>query len=100
MSAFLDQIPARVASVLQRSPLNFDLRKMHEHLDQYLREARTQVRREVPFRLPAALLPSEDLTYRARTEGLPNAEHLDDYFHEPKVSSGKAVACPKPSSSC
>lgn len=94
LSALLEEMPPRLAFVLQRSPLNLDLGKMSEYLDQYLREARTQVKREVAFRLPTGLLPSEDLTYRACTEGLPKAmiqeqqkkgegdektQHLDPY---------------------
>jgi ATP-dependent Clp protease ATP-binding subunit ClpA len=92
MAAFLERVPDRIAATLKRSPLSLDLNKMREHLEQFLRENRTQVRREVPFRLPSTLLPSEDLTYRARTEGLPLALHLDDYFHEPKADAGKSTS--------
>jgi ATP-dependent Clp protease ATP-binding subunit ClpA len=80
LAALLEDMPARLADALQRSPINMDRAKMCEHLDQYLRETRSQVKREIAFRLPPGLLPSEDLTYRARTEGLAEALHLDDYF--------------------
>ena len=75
LSVLLDEqhMPPRLASVLQSSPLNLDLERMRRHLDEYLREARKHTRREIPFRLPVSLLPSEDLTYLARTEGLPEA---------------------------
>lgn len=79
MAALIDEMPARLGSLLGRAPLNFDLGKMREHLDRYLRESRTQSQREVAFRLPALMLPSEDLTYRARTEGIVPALHLDQY---------------------
>src|SRR5262249_25159225 len=72
-SALIDEMPTRLTSVLQRSPLNLDLKKMRIHLDQPLRESQGQTKQEVPHRLPVGLLPSEDLTYRARTEGLPKA---------------------------
>lgn len=74
LSALLEGMPPRLASVLQSSPLKLDLRKMRTHLEQYLIDSLTQVRKEFPFRIPAGLLPSEDLTYRAGTdEGLPKA---------------------------
>lgn len=78
--ALVDDMPPRLASVLQRSPLELNLVKMREHLGQYLRDSRTQVKREVAFRLPTGLLLSEDLTYLARTKELPEALHFDTYF--------------------
>jgi ATP-dependent Clp protease ATP-binding subunit ClpA len=80
LSVLVDRMPQRLASVLKQGPLDLDLVKMREHLDQYLREVRTQVKQEVAFKLPVGLLPSEDLTYRARTEDLKPALHLDPYF--------------------
>ena len=79
MAALIQDMPSRLALLLERSPLNFDLGKMREHLERYLRESRCQIQREVAFRLPAPVLPSEDLTYRARTEGIAAALHLDHY---------------------
>jgi ATP-dependent Clp protease ATP-binding subunit ClpA len=72
--ALLGEIPPRLAFILQHSPLNLNLNKLREHLDQHLRETRTLIRREVAFRLPALLLPSEDLTYRARVDSLLSVE--------------------------
>jgi ATP-dependent Clp protease ATP-binding subunit ClpA len=80
LAALLDAMPQRLASVLKRSPLNLDLEKMRLHLDQQLRDVKTQPRKEIAFRLPAGLLPSEDLTYRARTGTLSRALHFDPYF--------------------
>lgn len=80
LSALLDDMPMRLADVLQRSPINIDLAKMREHMDQYLRESCAHAKREIAFRLPPGLLPSEDLTYRARTEGFPEALHMEAYF--------------------
>lgn len=76
----LENMPSRLVFSLQSSPLSLDLKKMHEHVEQYLRDSRKQTRREVAFRLPAGILPSEDLTYKARTEDSPKAVHVDGYF--------------------
>jgi len=78
--ALLDEVPPRLASILEQSPLYLNLKRMREHLQQHLREMRSQVKREVAFRLPPGFLPSEDLTYRVRTEGMTPALHLDSYF--------------------
>jgi ATP-dependent Clp protease ATP-binding subunit ClpA len=78
--ALLDNMPARLASVLVANPLSFDLRKMHQQIEQRLLEERTQPRREVAFRLPPGTLHSDDLTYRARTGDMMPALHLDSYF--------------------
>lgn len=80
LAALLADPPPRLASVLERPPLDLDLKRMKGNLDQHLRETRSGGRRETPFRLPTALLPSDDLTYHARTDGLPPARHLDRYF--------------------
>lgn len=78
--ALLESMPSRLGVALQGSPLSIDLEKMHEHLEQYLHEVRTKVKREVAFRLPPGLLLSEDITYCARTEHLSEAVELDGYF--------------------
>jgi ATP-dependent Clp protease ATP-binding subunit ClpA len=80
LAALLDDMPPRLAGVLRRPPLDLDLEKLRTHLQQALREARTRARREVPFRLAAGLLPSEDLTFRARTDTIGPAIGLDPYF--------------------
>jgi ATP-dependent Clp protease ATP-binding subunit ClpA len=80
MAALISEMPARLGSLLGRAPLNFNLGKLNEHLEGYLRESRTQSPREVAFKLPVSILPSEDLTYRARAEGIMPALHLDQYI--------------------
>lgn len=77
MLPLLNDVPPRLASVLQGYPLNMDLAKMGEHLEQYLREFGRDIEREVPFRLPPSLPPSKDLTYRARTNELSVLYHRD-----------------------
>jgi ATP-dependent Clp protease ATP-binding subunit ClpA len=83
--ALLENMPPRLASALQGSPVKLDLKKMRAHLDQYLIESQTLAKREVPFRIPTGLLPSEDLTYRAMAKLLPKAvidqhqKHTDHY---------------------
>lgn len=80
LGALLDTMPPRLSHVLQAAPLNLDLPRLREHLNQALRDARTSPPREVAFRLPSGLPPTEDLTWLARTEELPAALHLDHYF--------------------
>lgn len=80
--ALLEEMPPRLASILEQNPLHLNLTKMREHLGQEMRETQSQVRRELAFRLPAGFLPSEDLTYRARTEGYPPALHVDNYLED------------------
>jgi len=76
----LEKIPSRLAQILQRNPLALNLEKLQNHLEQHLREERTEVKKEIAFRLPEGLLPSEDLTWLARSGGLPKAVKIDDYF--------------------
>jgi ATP-dependent Clp protease ATP-binding subunit ClpA len=78
--SMLEACPPRLEYVLSHNPLNLDLGKMGEHTQQFLREMRTQGKREVAFRLPPGMFPCEDLTFRARTEGLTPGLHLDAYF--------------------
>lgn len=78
--AMLDDPPARLVSILQRDPLKLNLTRMRGHLEQALRDASTEAPQEMPFRLPAGLLPSEDLTWQARNQPMPKALHLDRYF--------------------
>jgi ATP-dependent Clp protease ATP-binding subunit ClpA len=80
LSALLEVMPPRLASVLERSPISMSLDKMRRHIDQELRETNKHAKREIAFRLPAGLLPSEDLTYQANTGNMTAALHLDAYF--------------------
>ena len=82
LAALLDDPPARLVSILQRDPLRLDLAKTRHQLEQELRESRGSAPPETPFRLPGDLLPAEDLTYLARTEGIAPAAHLDEYVDE------------------
>ncbi|NUO83233.1 ATP-dependent Clp protease ATP-binding subunit [candidate division KSB1 bacterium] len=77
--ALLEGMPPRLADVLQRSPLSLNLEKMRQHLDLHLRESRKEAKKEVAFRLPETLLPSEDLTYLARTGKLPPAIEIEQH---------------------
>ncbi len=79
LGALLETMPPRLAAVLTGPPLRLNLTKMREQLDQELLASRSRGRRDQAFRLPANLLPSEDLTYQARTDGYPKALHLDAY---------------------
>jgi ATP-dependent Clp protease ATP-binding subunit ClpC len=80
LAGLLDQVPPRLEATLRSDPLNLELARMRRQLVDYLRDPRTRGRREVAFRLPGGLLPSEDLTYRLRTAGLPSALHVDPYL--------------------
>ncbi|MDT0447085.1 AAA family ATPase [Streptomyces johnsoniae] len=80
LEALLADPPPRLAAVLEGEPLRLNVGRMRDHLDQELRSARTAAPREVPFRPAAGAPPSEDLTWLARTEGIPPVPHLDHYF--------------------
>jgi ATP-dependent Clp protease ATP-binding subunit ClpA len=80
LAALLDEMPPRLASILQRHPVNLDLATMRRHLEQALLDQRTRPPRESVFRLPPGLPPNEDLTALARTSGIDAALHLDGYF--------------------
>jgi ATP-dependent Clp protease ATP-binding subunit ClpA len=80
LEAILADPPARLVSILQHDPVNLSLAKLRDHLTNALRDLRGTVPAEVAFRLPAGLLPAEDLTWLARTEGIPASPHLDGYF--------------------
>ncbi|HJP72925.1 MAG TPA: AAA family ATPase [Pseudonocardiaceae bacterium] len=80
LAAVLEDPPGRLVSILQSDPVNLSLAKLREHLHNAMRDQRGSSPHEVAFRLPAGLLPAEDLTWLARTEGIPPAPHLDGYF--------------------
>jgi ATP-dependent Clp protease ATP-binding subunit ClpC len=80
LRAMLETMPAPLSDVLRSPPLSLDLDRLREHLDQALRDARTASPHEVPFRLPAGLPPSADLTWQARNDEMAPALHLDRYF--------------------
>lgn len=80
IAALLDDMPAQLAALLHGAPFRLNLPRMREHLERTLREPASGLAHEAPFRLPSAVLPAEDLTWRARDEDLPPALHLDEYF--------------------
>jgi ATP-dependent Clp protease ATP-binding subunit ClpA len=81
LAAVLEDPPGRLVSILQSDPVNLSLAKLREHLHNAMRElARDTSPHEVAFRLPAGVLRADDLTWLARTEGIPSAPHLDGYF--------------------
>jgi ATP-dependent Clp protease ATP-binding subunit ClpA len=80
LAALLEDPPDRLVSLLERAPASLNLAKLRTHLDEALRDGRGTMAREFPFQLPTDLLPGEDLTWRARTGGIPPARHLDGYF--------------------
>jgi ATP-dependent Clp protease ATP-binding subunit ClpA len=80
LAALLEDPPARLVSILEREPLQLDLAKTRRQLDQALRDVRGNAPQEVPFRLPGDLLPTEDLTFLARTTTITPALHVDGYF--------------------
>lgn len=80
LAALLDSPPQRLASVLAAEPLRLDIKRLRESVRDVLGETRSTAPREVPFRLPAFLPPSEDLTWLARTGAIGPAAHLDGYF--------------------
>lgn len=80
LAAVLEEPSGRLVSVLEQDPVNLSLARLRDHLDNALRDRRGAVAHEVAFRLPTDLLPAEDLTWRARTEGLSPARHVDGYF--------------------
>jgi ATP-dependent Clp protease ATP-binding subunit ClpA len=72
----------RLAAVLRGQPLGLDLRKLREHVKELILDASDGEPREVHFKLPASLPPSEDLTWAARTGAITPAGHLDAYCEE------------------
>jgi len=82
LAALLDDPPTRVVPILEREPIRLDLPTARRHLDQALRDMKGGAPPEVPFRLPGDLLPAEDLTHTARTDGIPAAPHLDAHVDE------------------
>ncbi|RVU17992.1 ATP-dependent Clp protease ATP-binding subunit [Streptomyces antnestii] len=80
LAALLDSPPQRLAAALAAEPLRLDIKRLRESVRDVLSESRSAAPREVPFRLPAFLPPSEDLTWLARTGAVGPAAHLDGYF--------------------
>jgi ATP-dependent Clp protease ATP-binding subunit ClpA len=80
MAALLDGMPGPLASLLEADPFRLDVARMHDHLEQALRQARSQPVWDEPFRLPAELVPSQDLSWLARRGEIQVARHLDAYF--------------------
>jgi ATP-dependent Clp protease ATP-binding subunit ClpA len=80
LAAVLEDPPGRLVSILEHDLPNLSLSRLRDHLNRELSDQRGTSPHEVAFRLPADLLPAEDLTWRARTEGIPPAPHLDGYF--------------------
>lgn len=78
--SLLENMTQRLKYVLMGDPINIDIGTMREHLNQFLMETRGRPGKEVAFRLPSGLLPSEDLTYRARTDGMEKALHVESYI--------------------
>jgi len=68
MAALLEEMPPRLASVLESNPLNLNLATMREQLEEHLANTQGEERRETAFRLPPGILRSEDLTQKAKTE--------------------------------
>jgi len=92
LDALLDEPPVRLASVLSGPPLGLDLDRMRGHLEEVLRESGAGAAREAAFRLPAGMPPNEDLTWVARTEGIPAALHLDRYFEPLSMALHRTTA--------
>lgn len=80
LAALLDDPPPRLTGVLRAEPLLLDPDRLRDHLREVLRASRSSAPREIPYRLPSHLPPSEDLTWLARTGGIAPARHLDAYF--------------------
>jgi ATP-dependent Clp protease ATP-binding subunit ClpA len=80
LAAVLHEPPARLVSVLERDPLKLDLAVLRAHVDKALRDGHGTTPHDVALRLPAGLLPAEDLTWRAHAGELTPASHLDGYF--------------------
>ena len=78
--AILQSPSPRLAAVLRAEPLLLDLGRLREHVLEAMRESRGAAPREVAYKLPSYLPPSEDLTWLARTGAISEACHLDDYF--------------------
>lgn len=78
--AVLQSPSERLAAVLRAEPLLLDLGRLREHVLESMRESQGAVPREVAYKLPSYLPPSEDLTWLARTGAISEACHLDGYF--------------------
>lgn len=78
--AVLQSPSERLAAVLRAEPLLLDVGRLREHVLEAIRESRGAAPREVAYKLPSYLPPSEDLTWLARTGAISEACHLDGYF--------------------
>jgi ATP-dependent Clp protease ATP-binding subunit ClpA len=78
--AVLQSPSERLAAVLRAEPLLLDVGRLREHVLEAIRESRGAAPREVAYKLPSYLPPSEDLTWLARTGVISEACHLDGYF--------------------
>jgi ATP-dependent Clp protease ATP-binding subunit ClpA len=70
----------RLAAVLRGEPLGLDLVRLSGHAREAMLQGHDVEPREVAFKLPSSLPPSEDLTWLARTCAIPPARHLERYF--------------------
>jgi ATP-dependent Clp protease ATP-binding subunit ClpA len=86
LAALLESPPLRLKSVLEQKPLNINLQKMRQQLAVQMRDEKSQSKKEIAFHLPAGILASEDLTYKARVGTLSEALHFDIYF-EPIIKA-------------
>ncbi len=78
--AVLQSPSERLAAVLRAEPLLLDVGRLREHVLEAIRESRGAAPREVAYKLPSYLPPSEDLTWLARTGAISESCHLDGYF--------------------
>lgn len=70
LKGLLETASPRLILLFQERPMHIDLLKMRRHLEYQIQDIQAEAWRESPFDLPAALLPSEDLTYLAQMQGL------------------------------
>ncbi|HTJ71471.1 MAG TPA: AAA family ATPase [Actinospica sp.] len=78
--AVLESPSERLVSVLRADPLGLDVARMREHVLEAMRESRDDAPREIAYKLPPSLPPSEDLTWLAHDGAISEACHLDRYF--------------------
>ena len=80
LAALLESPLLRLKSVLEQAPLKINLAKMRQQLALQMRDEKSRTTKEIAFHLPAGILASEDLTYKARVGTLSEALHFDAYF--------------------
>ncbi len=78
LHGLLETMSLRLISFFRTISIQIDLPKMRRHLEYHIQDIRADVWHESPFHLPTTILPSEDLTYLAQMQSLPDTIPLGE----------------------